>query len=208
MSIMICLKTKSFKSFFKYFWTFSSVILSDYYSMRINGHFYRSFAGLWLLVCTLLLSLFSGALWDLLVRPPPMEKIESWNDLHTKPEWKNVEIYSAKYLDLYEFVNNDNSEMAQDFKRRAYFEDPFDLMFKRKFEPRNWDKIAKGEQVISADNLFAHWVKNFHKAKFKYLGLEDDTEFHISSLGSGMRPYFILTTPRFNDTMLYQLNKT
>ena len=207
MSIMVCLLKKSFKTFFRTIWMYLSVILSDLYAMRINSHFNRLFAGIWLLFCTLLLSLISGNLWDALVRPQPMAVIETWEDLYYKPEWKGLEIWSLKYFEFYEFINSENSSMSRDFKNRTIFEDPLEFAVERNLYPKDIEKWARGEQVMAFDSLASHWVKNYHKHSIENLGYKEGYDFHISELGTGMKPYFMLTVPRFNDTLLFQLNK-
>ena len=123
---MICLKNKTFKNYFGIVWQYFSVILSDYFSMRTNGHYNRSFAGIWLLLCNVLLAAYSGHLWDLLVRPQQIDKIDSWDDLYTKPQWNKLKIRTLEYLDMADFAMNDKSEMAQNFKKRIILINPFE----------------------------------------------------------------------------------
>ena len=97
--------------------------------------------------------------------------------------------------------------MTRDFKKRTIFEDPIELAVDRNFYPKGMKKKLKGQQVMVFDNLGSHWLKNYHKHTIENYGYKEGYDFHISELGTGMKPYFMLTLPHFNDTLLFQLNK-
>ena len=59
--------------------------------------FDRLFAGIWLLSCTLMLSLFSGQLYHCMMRGQDINKINTKYDLYTKPYWKESRILVFGY---------------------------------------------------------------------------------------------------------------
>ena len=198
MAFVICLKNKSINSFFITIWMCLSVILSDYYSMKINKGFDRFMSGIWLLVCSVLLAAFSGQIWNLLIRSQPIDSIDSLDDLYSKPQWSNATIFTLEYLDFAEFADKVDSPMAKNFKKRIKLLDAFDFIFVGKFKYSEdvINRFLNGKLVFAFDKLSLHYFKNFH---LKNRGLNEGFDLHISRFGDGMRPYFVYFTPRMTD---------
>ncbi len=203
---MICLKNRTLKNYIVIVWQYVSVILSDYFSMRTNGHYNRSFAGIWLLLCNVLLAAYSGHLWDLLVRPQQIDKIDSWDDLYTKPQWNTLKIRTLEYFDFAEFVLNDKSEMAQNFKKRTIILNPFEYLFDDNMHENTLNGIFSGKEVFVTDNLILHYYKSDDKYKMFMSQYNEGFDFHISETGAGLKPYFIVITKRVNQTLTKKLN--
>jgi hypothetical protein len=68
VSIMICIKKRSFSAFFETFWGFSSAILSDLFAHRIRRTFSRTMAAIWLLASIVLIATFGAKLLDQTMR--------------------------------------------------------------------------------------------------------------------------------------------
>jgi len=183
-----------------------SVLISYFYPIEPNGHFERSFAGVWILVCNVLLGIFTANLWDLLVRPQSIDRIDSWNDLYTKPQWKKIPIRTPQFLDMADFVMNDNSEMAQDFKKRVILVNPFEIFFSDQLTTNAIEKVLKGEEVFVVDSLIGHYYKRSEKYRI-FERFNEGSDFHVSKSGAGMKPYFMATYPRFNQTLTKKLNE-
>ena len=81
MSLVVAISRKSMKTFFAYIWSYASVILSDYYSLKIGSRIDKLFTGVWLMSCTVLLAAFSGLLRDQLLEPQPIYWIDLWENL-------------------------------------------------------------------------------------------------------------------------------
>ena len=206
IAFVICLKNRSFKSFFITIWMYLSVILSDYYSMKISKGFDRFMAGIWLLVCSVLLAAFSGQIWHLLVRAQPIDQIDSWDDLYSKPQWKEKNIITFKFLDMDDFINKDESPMALNFQKRVQYLDlyQFHLADNLKFRDNVNKRFLNGQLVGIFDYIFLNYLKVFQKNSF-YPGLKEGFDFHISRFGAGMKPYFIVFTPRMKDSFKDEL---
>jgi len=163
-------------------------------------------AGLWLLSSIVLLTAFSAKLLDLLVRKEPIDKIDSWNDLYTKPNWKHHKIYSAQYLEMFDFISSESSPMALDFKRRFVIFDAFDLIYKDTFLDHLLTIVMKGEGVFVLDAIVLHYFKvnlNFEE-RFDY---SEGFDFHISKSGAGVKPYFIGFTSTADQLLISNYNK-
>jgi hypothetical protein len=63
-----------------------------------------------------LLSAFSNSLRGFFIRKLPIQKIKSWIDLYEN--FKDVKIDCLRFLPMSDFAENDESDMAQDFKSR------------------------------------------------------------------------------------------
>jgi hypothetical protein len=203
---MISLRNRTVKNFFEIVWQYVSVILSDYFSMRTNGHYNRSFAGIWLLVCNLLLAAYAGNLWERLVRPQQIDKIDSWDDLYTKPQWNKLKIRTLEYLDMADFAMTDKSEMAQNFKKRIILIDPFKFIFDDSMVETAINGIFSGKEVFVVDSLAAHYYKSSNKFKYIVNQFNEGFDYHISETGAGSKPYFIIITKRLNKTLTKKLN--
>ena len=203
--LVLCLNQKSFKQFFKILWKYSSVLLSECNSFTISkGFIEKLIATLWLMSCFILMSAFAGQLWQLLVRSQPIYQIESWNDLYSKPEWKDLKIQTYKELDMYNFAKdpqNANNPMAQDFNKRfVNLLNPLDYLFGGK----NFDKdidykgLMEGRLVQVHNRDFLQVIKK----NIIEMGYREDIDFHISQYGSGTQPVFLASNPKImNETL-------
>jgi hypothetical protein len=203
---MICLKNKTIKNYFQIVWQYVSLILSDYFLLRNNRHYNRSFAAIWLLICNVLLASYSGHLWDVLVRPQAIDKIDSWDDLYTKPQWNKLKIRTPEFLDMADFAMYDKSEMAQNFKKRIILINPFDFLFDENLGKTAFEAMMSGEEVNAADELLLHYYKSFHKHSPAKKGFDEGFDYHISESGSGLKPYFIVFNERIDGTLTKKLN--
>ena len=116
ISFVSSLYKQSLKSFFTIFWSYLSVILSDYHTMKTKNIFDRLLLGLWLIVCTLLLSAFSGQLREQILRPRTIHWIDTWDDLY---EWKHLKILTFRYSALKLLtISSPNDTYSQVFSKR------------------------------------------------------------------------------------------
>ena len=104
---------------------------------------------------------------------------------------------------MYDFIENDFSAMALDFKNRSVIIDPWDIAFNKNIMLEIFENVFKNNYVVSLDNLMAHYFK----AEFtKNFGLSEGFDYHISDSGFGSKPYSLITTPRLNSTLKSKLN--
>lgn len=190
-SSLYALKNNSLKIFFKTVWTYTSIILSDNYSIKLSKNFDRYMAGLWLISCTILLAAFSGQLWNRLMRAQTIDMIRSWNDLYFLPQWKHLKIQTFKDLDFYLFTEQIDSEMANNFAERldnSTLVDPYDfLLGEKSYDSLDMEGVLKGTTVQCYEDVFLQIFKQNYIRK----GFREDIDFHISEEGGGYSPYFV-----------------
>jgi hypothetical protein len=77
-----------------------------------------------------LLSAFSGCLWGFMIRKIPIQKIDSLNDLYEN--FKDVRIQCNRFFPIYDFAEYDESDMAQDFKKRMEIIESIEMLNPKK----------------------------------------------------------------------------
>jgi len=181
-----------------------SVLLSDIISRRILNTFARILIGLWLMISIILLGALSARLYDLLIRPPLIDRVDSWDDLYIKPHWKQSKIYAAWNFEMYGFIQHDTSDMAQDFLKRSETIDFYKIHFSDKVL-KILEDIIKTNSVAVLDSLMARFLKvqlSINKGTSNTLFLR----YHVSESGFATAPYFILTTSRSSSSFKVKLN--
>ena len=116
LSVISVAKQCSWKEIFNSIWNFASIILSDamIFARDIKG-WTRILVMVWLLANTLLLSLFSGELFELIINGKIIDRIESKEELITKENWKSSKIFMAD-LGIFDFITSgfaNNDSMAK-----------------------------------------------------------------------------------------------
>ncbi|CAG2116932.1 unnamed protein product, partial [Medioppia subpectinata] len=104
LSLVVSLKRRSMKAFLPTLWSYGSVLLSDVYTIQYTAGAERLLAGLWLLVCTVYLAAFAGYLRELLIQVPPIDWIDSLQDLYGKPQWRSRNIQTFRYDDFHVYL--------------------------------------------------------------------------------------------------------
>ena len=184
ISFVTSLYKQSLKSFFTTFWSYLSVILSDYHSIKIRSTFEKIFAGLWLIVCTLLLAAFSGQLRDFVLKPKPIYWIDSVEDLY---QWKHLTIQTSVISELKYFSENfPNNSMAQDFSKRFQLDqvNEGDLM---SFD-LDWEGLLDGRVAV----VYPYFILQVIKRSLVSNGFLEDIDFHISS-GDESQPFYSMS---------------
>lgn len=189
---------KSLNTVFKSFWSHLSVILSDSYSMKINKRSDRIVSGSWLLVCTVLLSAFSGQLRELLIKPKPIQWIDSWKDLS---QWKHITKIQTQPLSNfinYVKVYKDSDPMAKDLSGRV--EQPLEV--KQKYYTNgsynsklslDFDGLMAGLRAGKVALVYPTHYLQIYKNVLISKNLEEDIDFHISESGDSPQPVFTET---------------
>ena len=175
--------------FFKYTWSFLSVILSDN-SFRAKKLFDRLLSGVWLISCTVLLAAFSGQLREHLLKGKPIKWIDSWQDLY---EWDNVKIQSYTTSTLVRFHEKykDVDPMAKSFSLRTEAIDISKFIDSSYLDNNlDYDGVRNGSVAIVIDLHYLQILKkNLISDDF-----EEDIDFHISRSGGISQPFFLITT--------------
>ena len=199
MALVIGLYRQSFKAFLTTFWSYSAVILSDCYTIPLNTVYERLLSGVWLLVCTVLLSAFSGQLREGLMRPKPIYWIDSIEELHELEEWKDKKIQTFSVTEYANFIeNNGNTTMAQDFSKRTDYLQVDDKVIKNGLklmkEFLDIKGVIKGQVAVVYPFHYLQVIKLY----LTDVGLEEDIDFHISSVST--QPFYTLINKQiFNE---------
>jgi hypothetical protein len=163
---------------------------------------------IWLLMGgVVLFSAFTGCIYGFMIEKPPIEKIDSWEDLHHK--WKDKQIIAIENGPFADFVTYDNSDMARDFKSRIEI-NPIENFLNRDFREKSMERIVSGNYVFIFEYYALKYLGIISKSvqEFKRKnGRKHGVDFHVSRSGSGTLPYFLMIKKKdkFNSTR--SLNK-
>ena len=183
----------------------SCVLLSDIIARRIDGNIKRLLTGIFLLACVLLLSLFSGGLYENLIRKQPIDRINSLEDLFTKPGFKTMKIVAPDWFELSYFIENDSSEMATNFKKRTVLLNVYDLYWNESYRNSIFDDVRSGKAVaVFGDKYllysFAFNQENLYK-------MQHSNQYYISDHGFGVMPHFIIYSYRMDVSLQQKCDK-
>ena len=198
ISCVIGLYKRSLKSFFSAFWSYSSVILSDYYSIPKNTRVDRLLSGVWLMSCIVLLASFSGMLRGHVLQPKPIYWIDTWEELY---KW-NLNIQTHSQTDIAGYAQNEDNTMARAFYQRI----------KWMPEPVTRNGIMNKSQWIDSERLRTGTVAVV--LPFQYMQLykkfiisddfREDIDFHISHPDK-LQPYFSITVRETLDQSIVKI---
>ena len=204
ISMVFSLKYRSILKFFRTFWDFSAIILSDYMSINLVGHSERIIGGAWFLASVLLLSIFSGELYDSLTRQQSIEKVENFDDLITKKYWINSKIYLIYWFGIFFPLLNDmaykRDTILIKLNDRMDAIDSYDLLFKKDYRNSLINDIIENNSVLTVSSMISKYLMNVWKAEdYSNRNYVEDIDYHISK--SCLEPYFFLTYDEyFNQT--------
>ena len=195
MSSIVGLYHRSFKTFLSTFWSYFSVILSDYYSIGISSGVEKLLTGVWLMSCTVLLAAFSGLLRDQSMKPKAILWIDSWHDLY---EWKNIKIQIPSVNFMLQFIDNfPDHPYSINFKNRSEIFENVD--FESGAKDFDYERVSKGELAIVTGYEYLQILKKNLIKDYKFI---ENVDFHISTVGDAMQPYFIqLLKARISETL-------
>ena len=184
---MSCYK-RSFKTFFSTFWSYLSVILSDYYSVPVYTLKERLLSGVWLAVCTILLAAFSGKLREQLLKPKPIEWIDSWDDLF---EWKHVLVQTmnlSSFMNYLEYFAKDVEKQNMLHRIKAFDYSDFKKDNLDFSDVLDYEGFKEGRVAFVYDEHYLQMSKlNIISDDF-----QEDIDFHISSSGGISEPLFTI----------------
>ena len=200
MSSVVAIHRKSLKAFFSTLWSYASVILSDYYALKVESTIDRLLTGAWLMACTVLLAGFSGLFRDQLMKAKPILWIDSWEDLF---EWKDVEIQTFDTEGLAVFVNkSSDTEMAKNFKSRI--KDGEFLVREEYVGNKSCEDVLDFEGVKNGRTAIAgqlHYLDVYKQNLVNDYNLTEDIDFHISQNGISESYMFLTSRNRMNQIL-------
>ena len=173
-------------------------------SLEVDGNSERIIASTWLLASVLLISIFSGELYDSITRQKFIDKIESLEDLLSKEYWINSKIYCMYWfgisIEIYnDFFHQKESILMKLFDRMSAL-DPFDMAFKRDYLFSVVNDVIHNNSVLSISAMQARYIMNIWKAdNDSNKNYDEGIDYYISE--SNLEPYFIATQDGyFNQT--------
>ncbi len=140
-----------------------------------------------------------------MIRKTPIQRIDSWNDLYRN--FGDMKVLAPSFLALADFAQNDEPDMAQNFKQRLEEFDPSDLLDPI-LQEEVVEKILIGKHVVVLEWYLLHYYKNtMNRMKQIRNELTEGLDFHISKEGYGMSPYFISVMNNENALIINNLNR-
>ena len=206
MSLITGLSRNSMKSFLSISWSYLSVLLTDYCTLRAQSLVDRCLIGGWLLSSTILLAVFSGLMRDVLTKPKSIHWIDSWNDLS---DWKHLKVVTPTTSSLaYNIKTFGKDPMAEGFADRVSIGIDFDKYEKGEMSYDNdidYLSIKEGKLALIADLDVLTILKKNLVTKYR---LKEDIDFHVSeSEDTVHQPAFLtLNKLKMNKTMTDKLN--
>ena len=182
-------------------WDYSSVLLSDSFTSYPKNFKTRILAAIWLLVNTLLLSIFSGLLYELIIRGQVIDKIEDQMELFTKDNWKSsviqIGLDDGFFGDLSYDVSTYSSTgetTGQALLKRSYFNDPIVVYFDKNLQINYFIEMMRNNAVISLRKLSAHlYLRKMQMDWPNVMGLYiPGLDYGMSKTNSGKRCYHLL----------------
>ena len=201
ISVIMSLYERTIKTFFRTFWSYSSVILSDYYSFKINKSVERMLSGVWLMSCTVLLAAFSGHLREQIIKLKPIHWIDSWEDLF---EWEHLKIETTSLSSLKIYIDQLGEGNGKLKGRLKILEDELFIN-----NTKIYDKVIDYEGVRMGETALIHNQVYMEVIKINLISndFQEDIDFHISKSG-GIPQSFIIITNRanLNETLAMKLD--
>jgi len=142
-----------------------------------------------------------------MIEKPPIQKIDSWDDLHIK--WKDKQIIALDNGPFADFVNYDQSDMARDFKSRIEI-NPIENFLNFDIIENFMKRVASEKYVLAFEYYALRYFEFISKSvpEFKRKkGTKYGFNYHVSKSGSGALPYFIVVKKDDRLNLTRSLNK-
>ena len=191
-------------------WEYLSVLLSDYFAVKTVES--RLLAGIWLLVNTLLLFLYSGQLYDFIIRGQIVDSIERKTDIVSKRNWAHSNIYIiddaiSDYIIFNALTLND--PVAKQIVERCVIADIFGIYFSPKVRRDFFEKVFKENAIISANKLNANLLVRRVQMESPIIknNYIEELDFRISQPDTPSKNYYLFwNRDNFKQNNLEQFN--
>jgi len=204
----MALKDRSLMSFWTSVWNSLSILLSDFISMPINSMVERQLTTGWILASVLLLSIFSGELYENMVKEKPNNKIEKFDELLSKPEWSESKIYCVFGFQVFDKIyfgsgadTLDNNKYAPLISRTnpLIMFDMLDLMVRKQII----SDIMNKNYVYSDPRLATILILNTIRSESNY---EEGVDYYVSEKESYEPFYIVSVNEEFTQILMNKLN--
>ena len=161
ISLIPGLRLRSFSKVFESSWDSISVILSDSISRghTITHSLDRLLIGLWLLANTVLISIYSGELYEVTVSGKVIDKIETIEQLFTKQHWKDSKIIVGDLGIIDLIYNGDRSDpMIDQLSKRVEALLLNEVILDSITRKRIFEGVFHENKVIIANKLSTYYL--------------------------------------------------
>ena len=202
LSVISVAKQCSWKEIFNSIWNFTSIILSDamIFARDIKG-WTRILVMVWLLANTLLLSLFSGELFELIINGKIIDRIECKEELTTKEYWKSSKVYIFD-LGIFDFITNgdiNNNSVAKNFLTRSEATPPMDVIRDDELTREILNGILNDNKVIIANKLRTYFLVRNGQDRYPDIFRDkvEGIDYYISKPEQSYKAYYSLFAREF-----------
>ena len=203
----------SCKSFFNSIWNFASIFLSDamHFTQNISGK-NRLLVMVWLFANTILLSIFSGQLFEFIINAKIIDRIESKEELFTKEHWKSSIIYILD-IGIFDFITYglvNNNSMAKQFLSRSVAMPPLDIINNDEEKREIMKDVINNNAVLIINKLTMYFLVRDGQERYQdvFLDYIEGIDYYISQPEQSYKPYYIMFMREFlQDHFIVEFNK-
>ncbi|CAG2119779.1 unnamed protein product, partial [Medioppia subpectinata] len=137
------------------------------------------------------------------------DMIDTYDDLHTKPQWTHLDIHacSVDYFNQLMYDMIDRIEIAMKLAKRLIVWDPFGLLTNTSQLQRLYRDVLAGNAVIIAPKLLSYYVLRYIQITYNN-AYREDIDYHISTADISKTFYFLaVNNERLNQSFVNQFNK-
>ena len=202
LGLLSVAKQCSWKEFFDSIWNFASITLSDAmtFAHNISG-INRVLVMVWLFANTILLSLFSGQLFEFIINGKIIDRIECKEELTTKEYWKSSKIYIFD-LGIFDFITNgdiNNNSVAKNFLTRSEATPPMDVIRDDELTREILSGILNDNKVIIANKLRTYFLVRNGQDRYPDIFRDkvEGIDYYISKPEQSYKAYYSLFAREF-----------
>ena len=203
LSLLFVAKQCSCRKLFDSLWNFASISLGDVMNLALNNIRGKNkvLVMVWLFANTILLSLFSGQLFEFIINGKIIDRIECKEELTTKEYWKSSKIYIFD-LGIFDFITNgdiNNNSVAKNFLSRSEATPPMDVIRDEELTREILSGILNDNKVIIANKLRTYFLVRNGQDKYPDI-FRDNVEgidYYISKPEQSYKAYYSLFAQEF-----------
>ena len=155
----------------------------------------------WLLANTLLLSLYSDELFELIMNGNIVDRIESKEELFTKVSWKSSKIYMADLgiVDLITTGYANNDLMAKQFLSRSEIAFNIDIMRDEELKCQILKDVVYDNKVMIANKLTTYYMLRDGQDRYPeiFIDFVEGIDYYISKPEQSYRAYYSMIIREF-----------
>ncbi|CAG2165369.1 unnamed protein product, partial [Oppiella nova] len=188
----------------------SLVILSDTFQFKDKTQLFdQFFAGIYLLFCTILLSIYSGSLYENIIRGQEFDWVEKREDLFTKSHWKHATIVPFDQTMIYYLISErqTGSQMGADLFNRLQPTDPLSVMTNTSEQNQLVFDVMRNK--CGGKTVGYYLLRSFMERNSNYKDrYVEDRDFYVSPNENTSTLYkWLLNEDVLDEAFIYKFNK-